>query len=103
MTMRLLGGQCMNFKNKYMIRNKTLNILSCFCGLTSLTLAYTFIRWQKIKYYNERMFENIDLTEWNSISWLIDNYFQIGGLSVFLCLLLALIIDLLVMRFFIGR
>lgn len=96
--MRLLGEKYMNFKNKYMIRNKTIDVLSWFCGLTSLTLVYTFIRWQKVKYYGDLMYDHLDLSNSNHIEQLYNSYFQIGGYSVLWCLLLAFIIDLIIRK-----
>ncbi len=89
----------MNFKNKYMLRNKSISALSWFCGLTGLMMAYIFIKWMKVTYYNHRMFENVYLDEWDSISWLFDNYFQIGGFSILWYLLLAIVLDLLIRKF----
>ena len=91
----------MNFKYKYMIRNKTLSVLSWFCGLTSLTLVYTFIRWQKVKYYGDSMYDNLDLSDSNHIEQLYNSYFQIGGYSIVWCLLLAFVIDLIIRKIFI--
>ena len=91
----------MNFKIKYMLRNKTLGLLSWFCGVTSLTLAYTFIKWQKVKYYGDIMYDNLDLNNPNHIEQLYNTYFRIGGYSVIWCLLLAFIVDLLIRKIFI--
>ncbi len=99
--MRLSEGQYMNFKYKYMIRNKSISVLSWFCGLTSLTFVYTFIKWQKVKYYGNSMYDNLDLSDSNHIEQLYNSYFQIGGYSIVWCLLLAFAIDLITRKIFI--
>ena len=91
----------MKFKNKYMIRNKTIGALSWLCGLTSLTLVYTFIKWQKVKYYGDRMYDNLDLNNSNHIEHLYSTYFEIGGYSILWCLLLAFVVDLIIRKIFI--
>jgi len=83
----------MNFKRKYMLRNRSLSALSWYCGFTSLLIAYGFIKWQKVKNYNDWMFENVRLDELDSISWLLDNYFRVGGYSILWCIPIAFLVD----------
>ena len=91
----------MNFRNKYLLRNKSIKILSWLCGLTSLTLTYTFIKWQKLKIYGDIMYDNLDLGSSKHIEKLYNSYFKIGDFSLVSCLLMAFALDLIVRRYLI--
>jgi len=81
-----------------MLRGKIINMLSWFCSLTSLILVYGLIKWQKVFYFGDRMYRYINLTNPRHVLDLFENYFLIGGYSIFLCLLIAFPIDLLIRK-----
>ena len=88
----------MNFKTKYMARNYFLRGIYWLFGCTSLLSAYTFIKWQKAVYYTDWTFKNINLDNPNHVIWVIDNYLCVGGVSIYWCFLLAVLIDLILRK-----
>jgi len=81
-----------------MARNLLLKGLTWFCGLTSLTIAYGLIKWQKMVYYEDWIFENLNLNYSSHISYLFKHYYQIGGVSILWCILFAFLIDYFVIK-----
>ncbi len=91
----------MNFKTKYMVKNYFLRVIYWFFGATSLLTAYTYIKWQKVIYYNHWMYENIDLNVAAHVKWVVDNELSINGVSIYRCFLIAIIADLALRKIFI--
>lgn len=92
-----------NFKTRYMIRNLTLSAFYWCFGVTSLLSAYTYIRWQKAVYYTDWAFKNVDLSDPKDVTWVIDNYLCVNGVSIYWCFVIAVGVDLVLKKLFIKR
>ncbi len=100
--MKLIKGDMhLNFKRQYTLRNTTLSFLYWFMSLSFLVIAYSTIKYVKVIYYGNWMFENVNPFSMQSINWLLDNYFTIGGYSVFTVLFLSLIADIFLRRVYV--
>ena len=91
----------MNFMTKYRIRNRSLLILSWFFSLTGLVIAYTTIKYMKVIYYGDWMFENVDPFKYKHTLWLIDNELKVLGFPLVLTIVVTFLVDTVMRRLFI--
>lgn len=84
----------MDFKKRYNLRNTTLKYLYWFVSLSGLVSAYGLIKYIKLLYYNERMFKNVNPYELDSLIWLNESYFTVGGYSLLAVLVFTIFLDI---------
>lgn len=85
----------MNFKTKYRLRNSSLRLLLLSLSATAILCVYSFIKWQKVLYYGDWLYQNFDQYWAYDIKWLLHSYLSIGGIPLYVCLIMTLLIDVL--------
>lgn len=83
----------MNFYKKYLMRRRVLKVLCYPFSLVSLWIVFFTIKWFKLLFYGDWVYENVNPYSISHLCQISGDYFVVGGFTIFSSFLIALILD----------